>query len=858
MNTHNIPRTSTRPPLLPPPPPKPHPNTERLEPRMLLTGVLANDLSDTSFAEPLTGDLVQDWVPYVPTPEQTRLLAHSVGDQTAVKLALCFDSPAYRVQDWGLVKQDGNSFFVDAKVEAWTGPIIQAILPTTLVHQYDLGKLDPNAKYHFTFQAWGKDVQTLFFSVPPQTPIVSITAQPLEIREPIASSDSPLVPSKVTVLRTGPTAQPLDVNLQLAGTATPAADYDIADAFTQTLPDPLQVQIPAGQASATFLLVPLQDDLMEGNETIVLKLAESTSYRIGSPASAMITIIDAPSPQLPVVAIKASDPLAKEPDPRTMGPLPSPADPGAFTVVRSGALDHPLMVTLFASGSADHSDYHIEPQYPVYTFAPLPPGQFLAYFPEGISTSTLNVIPHGDNLVEADESLVMNILKNSRYSVGTPDAARVLIQDATSDQWIPYLPTPEQTDLAVNTAQGLTTATVTLQFSSPGFAVRDWGQLRQSANQFLVDAKIEQYTGPVPMVVPPPVSHPYPLGSLPAGDYAFTFQTWGKTIQTLRFTVDAPTPALSIVAAKPVATEPVRGGPQPRLGLFNLNRTGPLDSDLIVQLTATGSATRSDDYLFGPFDIGPFTNPITAVIPAGHASVPIPVLAKADDLVEGIETVILTISPADLYHVTSSSSASVRILDTPSPFIRVRDPKGGPDQHISVSLPDESGKLDLAQNTLIVQLPDEQEFPTILTHIANLARIGRNGGPWTGSGITSSAAANNPNIGLAILPNLDSQQIRVQLAYYGDANGDATVNADDYFLIDSGFLTQQPGWHNGDFNYDGLINADDYFLIDSSYIAQFTPLPDDSLSTLAASALPNPDPDSILSQLFSTSPVLAP
>jgi len=56
--------------------------------------------------------------------------------------------------------------------------------------------------------------------------------------------------------------------------------------------------------------------------------------------------------------------------------------------------------------------------------------------------------------------------------------------------------------------------------------------------------------------------------------------------------------------------------------------------------------------------------------------------------------------------------------------------------------------------------------------------------------------------------------------YNGDFHYDGVINADDYFQIDSGFISQKKGWYNGDFNYDGVVNADDYFLIDSAFIGQ--------------------------------------
>ena len=67
---------------------------------------------------------------------------------------------------------------------------------------------------------------------------------------------------------------------------------------------------------------------------------------------------------------------------------------------------------------------------------------------------------------------------------------------------------------------------------------------------------------------------------------------------------------------------------------------------------------------------------------------------------------------------------------------------------------------------------------------------------------------------------VDANAILVRHTWDGDANLDGVVNADDYFAIDSGFITQSQGYQNGDFNYDGLINADDYFLIDSAFIGQ--------------------------------------
>jgi hypothetical protein len=105
--------------------------------------------------------------------------------------------------------------------------------------------------------------------------------------------------------------------------------------------------------------------------------------------------------------------------------------------------------------------------------------------------------------------------------------------------------------------------------------------------------------------------------------------------------------------------------------------------------------------------------------------------------------------------------------------------------------------------------------------------------------------------------------VLVKHTWHGDANLDGVVNADDYFQIDSGFISQKGGYYNGDFNYDGGVNADDYFLIDSAFIGQSGPLMASQPSrpeSVDVIVLRQPErkhaADSVLSQLFSTELVL--
>jgi len=126
---------------------------------------------------------------------------------------------------------------------------------------------------------------------------------------------------------------------------------------------------------------------------------------------------------------------------------------------------------------------------------------------------------------------------------------------------------------------------------------------------------------------------------------------------------------------------------------------------------------------------------------------------------------------------------------------------------------------------------------------------------WPAKWITSSAARNDVRgmTGLAVVLNadpgapffyifggqsIDSNSILVQYTWNGDANLDGVVNADDYFRIDTGFITQKRGWYNGDFNHDGVVNADDYFLIDRAFLGQNRRLP--ASAARSGAAVPEP------------------
>ncbi|MBC8108250.1 MAG: hypothetical protein H7Z14_16810 [Anaerolineae bacterium] len=116
---------------------------------------------------------------------------------------------------------------------------------------------------------------------------------------------------------------------------------------------------------------------------------------------------------------------------------------------------------------------------------------------------------------------------------------------------------------------------------------------------------------------------------------------------------------------------------------------------------------------------------------------------------------------------------------------------------------------------------------------------GRNGGAWNGSGIRSSAAANDPQHATTIGmmsgadyhtlygpgatfggQTMTDTQTLFKYTFYGDTDFNGIVDFDDYSRIDAGFNNNRTGWINGDFDFNGIVDFDDYSLIDLAFNSQ--------------------------------------
>lgn len=213
-----------------------------------------------------------------------------------------------------------------------------------------------------------------------------------------AADESPLDAGTFTLTRAGSTTSltlPLTVNYTVGGTATAGSDY---------VPLMGTATFLAGETTTTVVVTPLADGSLEDAETVNLTLSSSTTYELGFPATATITIAGDPQS----LSVAATDNNAAE----------NPVDTGTFTLTRAGSvasLALPLTVDYTVSGTTTADDY-----------AAL---SGTATFLAGETTTMVVVTPVADATTEGAESVTVTLASSASYELGAASATVTIAAD---------------------------------------------------------------------------------------------------------------------------------------------------------------------------------------------------------------------------------------------------------------------------------------------------------------------------------------------------------------------------------------------------------------------------------------------
>ena len=203
-------------------------------------------------------------------------------------------------------------------------------------------------------------------------------------------------PGLFTVTLSATVAQTTTVLCQVAGSAINGTDYSLISS---------SVTIPANTASATIVMTPIDDSVIEDPETIQLTVTSGTGYILGAPITATITIDDN---DLPTANIFPTDADATETSGNT----------GLFTVTLSGAVSRNTTVAYQISGSATNgTDYSIIPSN--------------VTIPANSTSATILVTPLADSLIEESETVQVTLSNGSDYTVGASATVVITVADNT-------------------------------------------------------------------------------------------------------------------------------------------------------------------------------------------------------------------------------------------------------------------------------------------------------------------------------------------------------------------------------------------------------------------------------------------
>ncbi|TXT51486.1 MAG: hypothetical protein FD140_1524 [Limisphaerales bacterium] len=427
-------------------------------------------------------------------------------------------------------------------------------------------------------------------------------------------------------------------NLTLTFPTTADAGYEGAEHFFVDLADPFQFPNSFFQNPVFVTNYPMIPGWrLNANPQTYAYLPTSTvirtdpSYVIGRPVppTPAVQIQDSTAPTLPTISVFASGNVALE----------SGFDPGEFAFTTSSVLTNDLTVFYTMSGTASNGQDYV-----------LMPGSFV--MPANTRLFFLSLVATNDYFVEGQEAATLTISPNANYVVGTAAANMTIVDDDLPSVSVSSLDSTAA-ETGGNPASFTFTRTGNLDraltvdyvvsggavsgtdFNTlPGSITIPLGQTRATVTLTAIDDGIAE--GDETVIVTIVDSVFYNTGS-PNSARAIIQDDEQNTIT---------------VATTGNATE---GGS----GSFTLTRTGSTNNPVTVFYTAGGSA-------FG--GVGADYNSIgtAAVIPAGSATVVIPVTTIDDNFFEAAETVILTVATNSTYNVGSAFQASMTITDNDS------------------------------------------------------------------------------------------------------------------------------------------------------------------------------------------------
>jgi Ca2+-binding RTX toxin-like protein len=447
-----------------------------------------------------------------------------------------------------------------------------------------------------------------------------------------------------------------DVTLQVddltSGDATRGADYTSTDPQTLTF----TAASVDGDAMQNYTITITNDGDQESNETINLALINATATIDTDRDDHTVTIIDDDTPSISVAPVAGNTSVNENSVTNLI-----------YRFIRDGDANTPLTVNFSVSGTAGSGDFTVDDSPVAVTFSGTTGTLTLG---TGVTSFDLNVTPTGDDLVELDETVLVNVEAQTTgniYNVGVPATGTGTIENddaATISISAPSIAEGGTLAFQVTIDNPVDVALTADRATADGTAMitdSDYTALATSNVTLFGAGSTSTFTINVvttgDSIVEPDETLDLILSNLANSGRNVQFNGAGTTLTGTGTINDNDTATVSIAGT----TNGVEGGAN---GLFTVTQTAESSTDTVLTYTIAGTAIDGTDYaaLSG-----------TVTIPAGQTLATIAVAVTDDTIVEATENVSLTIAidSSDPQVTLGTATDSIDILDNDNATVSI-------------------------------------------------------------------------------------------------------------------------------------------------------------------------------------------
>jgi hypothetical protein len=337
-------------------------------------------------------------------------------------------------------------------------------------------------------------------------------------------------------------------------------------------------------------------------------------------------------PQPLTVSVNATDDAATE----------AGLDPATLTFTRSGGTPGTALTIFYTIGgtATNGNDYNATGS--------------AVIIPAGQTSATVTITPFSDNLSEGSETVSVTLNPSNTYTIGTPNTATVTISDSVATVSVTAADAAASepgADTAmftfIRTTGGNPAVALTIFYTIGGTATNgnDYNATGSAviipANQTSVSVIITPFAdnlveGAETMTVTINPNNSYTVG----------------TPNAAQVTIADNVTTVNVTATDAAASE---AGPDAATLTFTRTTGGQPAVALTIFYTIGGTATNGNDYN---------ATGSAVIIPANQTSATVTLTPFADNLVEGAETMTVTINNSNTYAIGAPNAAQITIADS--------------------------------------------------------------------------------------------------------------------------------------------------------------------------------------------------